>query len=263
MLDASATILFPLPLTAFEKYMLLDDRPDYPMVFVLQILLSGDMDRSAFESSFEEALWRHPLLCALVFGSPRKGLAWRLAEERRPFLDWDRSGAPIGNAHGERINLYSEVGLRCWVRQGDATAEVTLQFHHACCDGLGAFQFLADLLAAYGRRTACEERRPLLPRCDLASLLKRGEHAASAISTPDDHDRSIWTAIRDIVRLLGRQPAILGPIAADSRSKTESIPFPGIFGTSLTPPRPIDSAWREPGKGQPSITSWCGTCSSA
>lgn len=64
MFDPSAAAaLFPLPLTTFEKYMLLDDRADYPMAFVIQLKLSGELRRSAFESSLEETLSRHPLLC--------------------------------------------------------------------------------------------------------------------------------------------------------------------------------------------------------
>ena len=55
--------------------MLLDDRPDYPMAFVFQLKLSGEMRRSAFESSFEEALSRHPLLCAWSGRSARSGLS--------------------------------------------------------------------------------------------------------------------------------------------------------------------------------------------
>jgi hypothetical protein len=235
MFDASATALFPLPLTTFEKYMLLDDRPDYPMVFALQLKLSGDIHRPAFESSFEEALARHPLLCALVCGSWRTGLAWKLAEERRPFLDWDRIGIPIGDSRGERIDLRCEVGLRGWVRQGDGSVEATLQFHHACCDGLGAFQFLADLLAAYGKRTALEERPPTLLPCDLPSLLRREEHAAAAISAPKGPDRSIRTGIRDIARLLGRRLVVLGPSDAGLRGNSESGHFPEIFWHEFDP----------------------------
>ncbi|NLF07741.1 MAG: hypothetical protein GX594_07145, partial [Pirellulaceae bacterium] len=42
--------IFPLPLTAFERYMLLDDSPGYPMVFALSARLSGEIDRRIFES---------------------------------------------------------------------------------------------------------------------------------------------------------------------------------------------------------------------
>jgi hypothetical protein len=233
MFDASATALFPLPLTAFEKYMYLDDRPDYPMVFTLQIRLLGDIDRPAFESSFSETIARHPLLCALVCRMPRRGLAWNLAAERMPGIDWNRSGIPLDAPQGERIDLHGEAGLRCWVRQGDGSAEATLQFHHASCDGLGTIQFLADLLTAYGRKTAFGAQCPPLPECDFTGLLRRGKHPSAATPPPKELNRSLWTDLRDLGRLLGRRPAILGPSGAEAGSSSPSIPFPGLLWHEL------------------------------
>ena len=184
MFDPSVAALFPLPLSTFERYMLLDDRPDYPMVFVVQLKLSGEIRRPAFESSFEEALSRHPLLCALLRRPARSGPEWMLAEDQRPAVDWDVLGAAIGSPRGERIDLGSEVGLRVWVRQGDGAAEVTLQFHHACCDGIGALRFIGHLLAAYGTRTASADRRPTLHPCDPASLVR-----PRAVCRPDSRTR--------------------------------------------------------------------------
>lgn len=226
MFDPSVAALFPLPLTTFEKYMLLDDRPDYPMTFAFQLRLSGEIRRSAFESSFEEVLARHPLLCVLADRSMRSGLGWRLAEGLRPTVDWDALGASIGSPHGERIDLNSEAGLRVWVRQGDGAAEVTLQFHHACCDGIGALRFIGDLLAAYGMRTASADRCPTSRPCDPTSLVRRGEHAAE---TPERRNlaRAVWASVRDGVRWLRRRPAILCPSAAVSRDNSAPIPFPG------------------------------------
>ncbi|MCC6123891.1 MAG: hypothetical protein IT426_02935 [Pirellulales bacterium] len=229
MFDATATTLFPLPLTAFEKYMFLDDRPDYPMDFALQLRLTGDIARPAFDSSFAEALARHPLLCALIRHTPRRGMVWNPARERRPVIDWARNGTPLDGSHDGRIDLQREAGLRCWVRQGDGSAEVTLQFHHACCDGIGSLQFLADLLAAYGIRTASEGQRPNLPGCNPADLLWRGEHADAAAPPPKELNRSLLTDLRDIGRLLGRRPAILGLSGADAECSTPTIPFPGIL----------------------------------
>ena len=52
------------------------------------------------------------------------------------------------------LDIGSRTGLRVWVRQGDGASRIVMQFHHACCDGIGAYRFLGDLLAAYGARTA-------------------------------------------------------------------------------------------------------------
>ncbi len=69
MFDPSVAALFPLRLTTFERYMLWDDRPEYPMVFAFRLKLSGELHRAVFESSLDEALSRHPLLRALVKSS--------------------------------------------------------------------------------------------------------------------------------------------------------------------------------------------------
>ena len=58
--------LFPLPLEAFEQYMLAEDRTNQPMDSVRQLLLSGHLQQEAFETAIATASERHPLLRALV-----------------------------------------------------------------------------------------------------------------------------------------------------------------------------------------------------
>src|SRR5437763_1518894 len=136
MFDPSVAALFPLPLTTFEKYMLLDDRPDYPMVFAFRLKLCGELRREAFESALDEALLHHPLLCALVKCPMPCGAVWTLAGDLRPAIDWSVLGDAIGSPRGEGIDLSEEVGLRIWGRQGDGVTKLIFQFHHACCDGI-------------------------------------------------------------------------------------------------------------------------------
>lgn len=228
MFDSTAAALFPLPLTTFEKYMLSDDRPDYPMAFGFQLKLSGELRRSAFESSLEETLSRHPLLCAVVDRSSRSGPVWRLAKELRPSVDWDVLGVPIGSPHGERIDLKSEVGLRFWVRQGDGVAEVTVQFHHACCDGIGSLRFVGDLLAAYGSCTAPAGCCPTLHPCDPTSLVRRG-HLAGKTAAQQSRARAVWASVCDGAKWLVRRPAILQPRGVASQATPMSIPFLGMY----------------------------------
>lgn len=58
--------LFPLPLTAFERFMLADESSDYPMVFYLQVRLKGVVDRDVMKLAVDDAFSRHPLLCCRV-----------------------------------------------------------------------------------------------------------------------------------------------------------------------------------------------------
>ena len=204
--------------------MLWDDRPEYPMVFALQLNLRGELRREVFESSLAEALSRHPLLGALVQRSAQSGPVWALAEGLGPVVDWDVLGVAIGNSRDERIDLSSEVGLRIWVRQGDGAAEVTLQFHHACCDGIGALRFIGHVLAAYGMRTAPANCRPTLHPCDPAGLLKRGQFTTHP-PAQGSRARPVLASVRDGLRWVTRRPAILCPSEPTSPVAAASLPF--------------------------------------
>ncbi len=144
------------------------------------------------------------------------------AEGIEPTLDWDVLGAAIGSPRGERIDLSSEVGLRVWVRQGDGAAEVMLQFHHACCDGIGALRFIGHLLAAYGMRTASAGRQPVVHPCHPAGLVRRGQFAAQA---PTRESRAREVRGRGSVGWGGQRSAILCPKGATSPITTAPPPY--------------------------------------
>ncbi len=75
---------------------------------------------------------------------------------------------------GFRIDLRRENGLRVWVRQGDGRGVVRFQFHHACCDGVAASQFIEDILCEYDRQQCANPGIPSVPRpLDTQSLHRR------------------------------------------------------------------------------------------
>ncbi|MEM9413627.1 MAG: hypothetical protein AAGA30_21145, partial [Planctomycetota bacterium] len=145
--------LFPLHLTSFEHYMLTDDRPEFPMTFVVQLEFSGKIDRPQFEKAIHFALERHPLLTACI--GPGKGGkdCWIAAENPHPFVSWGELNQPLDFPDGEYIDLRREIGLRIFVRHNDDHAMLTVQFHHTVCDGIGSYQFLGDVLYEYSRQT--------------------------------------------------------------------------------------------------------------
>ena len=152
----------PLHLTAADLLMLAQDLPGFPSTFVVQLELRGQIDRPAWEAALREALGRHPLLTALIL--PGKGglPCWTTASDRFPPLDWSIESAPISCPRGEAIDLAHEIGLRIWVRQGPERVLVLFQFHHAASDGTGAYRFIGDLLACYGKRTDESGSPPIL-----------------------------------------------------------------------------------------------------
>ncbi len=173
MLQRAKTRVFPLHLAPIDDFFLVDDRPDYPMVFTSHLKFTGQVQREAFEPALVEALGRHPLLQALI--KPAKGdkPCWVLAGDLMPRVDWGPVGKPFTLDDGEAIDLTREVGLRVWVRTSPDESEVLLQFHHACCDGTGAYRFIGDLLAEYGMRSASEAEAPVVEVCDIRLLKDR------------------------------------------------------------------------------------------
>jgi hypothetical protein len=139
----------PLPFVAFERYMLTDDRPSHPMTFTIRLEFSGRCDRAAFEQAVAAAVRRHPFLAAHVEGEGPRHARWVDAADPMPHLDIADAAAPLNFPGSEQIDLRRSTGLRIWVRTGAERTQMRLQFHHCCCDGIGAYEFIEDLLCAY------------------------------------------------------------------------------------------------------------------
>ncbi len=149
-------MLFPLKLNVFERYMWADDRPTSPMSFFVRVLFSGRLDRASLVAALETALQRHPLLHARLAGRRERELAWVSSPKLLPWFDMADEGVPMLFPGSFRIDLRKENGLRIWIRHHDDHGEIRFQFHHACCDGVAANQFIADVLCGYD----CEQRQP-------------------------------------------------------------------------------------------------------
>lgn len=143
--------VFPLPLAPFEEYMLVDDRLGYRMTFLVEQSFEGEIDRAAFDAGVSEASRRHPLLRAFVQRRRFRGWTWVSAIDASPPVNWGSLDQPVRFPEDPGIDLSREVGVRFFVRVGQGRSRLITQFHHACCDGMGAIQFLSDLFAAYTR----------------------------------------------------------------------------------------------------------------
>ena len=176
--------LFPLPLTMFERYMFADDRPDYPMGFVIEMALSGLLCRKTFEVAIDLATRRHPLLRATISNTSRR-LMWE-NKNQRPEIDWlVGTGSQESNSTGF-INLKNDPGFKTTVWMGNEKSKVSFLFHHAVVDGVGATHFIGDLLAIYGQRTRLPEsddQQVKLSTVDPLILRQRGELSAKGALT--------------------------------------------------------------------------------
>ena len=158
--------IFPLPLTIFEIFMLVDARVGYPMMCDLELHFQGSIDRAAFDSGLAFAMARNPLFRSLVIDHGPKQLAWQLTD-RLPLVDWAPAGTPRGARYDKTIDLRVDIGLRVWVRHDIDRSTVLFHFHHACADGMGGFAFIEDFLVGYAAafpQSAPVEARPLEPQ---------------------------------------------------------------------------------------------------
>lgn len=212
---------FPLPLDAFERYMLLDDRPDYPMTFLVRVRVVGELQPAAFRAAVEVALERHPLLRARLDRSRASHGAWVLGDEAGIPVDWRESDAPLECPDGQAIDLERAPGVRLWVRKDGETSVLTCQLHHACCDGIGGLQFVGDLLAGYGRMSSSGPQAPDLPATDWSRLPLRSRLWAEPPSVAHRFARAgrcLWFLFRccvleSPVPLSGSSAAAMWPVS--------------------------------------------------
>jgi hypothetical protein len=146
--------VFPLRLSAFENYMFVDDRPSHPMTFVIEIEVSGDLRIDELNAAITESLRRHPLLNARIVRR-WNGRCW-IPSPTAPAIDIIRGSAPPTQSM-PLLNLRRGPGLQTWIVRREDGGSIYFCFHHAATDGLGAMQFIGDVLADYAHRTPADE----------------------------------------------------------------------------------------------------------
>jgi hypothetical protein len=218
--------LFPLHLSPIENFMLADDQPGYPMTFVIHLQIAGQIERSAFQVALAESLQRHPLLRSLIKTAKGGMPCWTPIEDFQPAVHWACETAPSNCPTDQPFDLSKQIGLRIWVRQGLDRATITLQFHHACTDGTGAYRFIGDCLAGYGMITMPGDRRPTFGEVDSSLLRTRRDHSMSlsACATRAQRGR---LALGEFWKILCRQPAPLAPACTSDR-RIQPADFPGF-----------------------------------
>ncbi len=168
-----------LPLVPFEEYMLIDDRAAYPMNFFFRLNFSGRFDRDKLNAALQEVVPRHPLLCARVREDKRKRLQWASIEGDEPAVQWvaptETTADVNGYPHCPGIDLRRRSGLKVRGLPGEQSDDLLLQFHHSCCDGVGAFQLIEELLVAYALACGNAPPRASLQPLDEQLLRRRGD----------------------------------------------------------------------------------------
>jgi len=163
----------PLRAVAFERYMLSDDRPSHPMAFSIRLKFSGTPDVDALRVAARQAAERHPLLVSNIRFRSVDDFDWIPAADPAPYLDIAPAGTKLRFPGAEQFDLRRETALRIWVRYGDDRTEIRFQFQHAATDGLGAYRFIEDFLAAYEAAYIGSGAQPRWNPVDASRLTQR------------------------------------------------------------------------------------------
>ena len=250
---------FPLRLSYIERYFLTDHTPDYPMTSVIFAELDGELQRDPFEAAWHEARQRHPMVHATArYHWLTLAGVWNDAGDLPPPITWcdtppvnesevteagdgtDDAPAGLGICDPIRltpwgwIDLLHEPGVRAWVHQWNGRSRVTFLVHHACIDGVGILEFMGDLFAAYGMRTAAlgavrprytqeYDHKILRQREDfLVPRLKREGLLYTLKVMPPWVWEGCAFVLRRTLALGGDRPAMERPRAERSRSDMDS-----------------------------------------
>ncbi len=144
--------LFPLRLTPFEYYFLVEDVPECPQHFFIRIDCRGTLDRRAFAAAYAIAHQRHPLLSAQI-QYDRRGWPMWTAGEPAPICWHDSCETPGISASA--VETRPRVQVR--VAEGAGETRLSFVFDHVATDGMGGFQFIADLMVAYAQQCGCAD----------------------------------------------------------------------------------------------------------
>ena len=216
--------MFPLPLSDFEYYMLVDDRPSHPMVFVMAAQLAGAFQQSALQQALNEVIQCHPFLNCHVTEIAGRGWCWTplaTAAASTGWLEWiDSDEASVADfvPQVRSIDLKSEAGLQVVVRASRTQARLFLYIHHVCCDGIGGIQILGELLARYGQKTAAHDARQPVFEVPKKELLLQRENYDAGDATVERQKKSLRKTVGKISRLLLRKPVTLSPSIGSANS---------------------------------------------
>jgi len=206
--------LFPLPLTAFERYTLLDGQTDAGLEFTLFIEVEGTVDRETFEAAIAFATIRHPLLRATIVRRWWRTY-WSLDHGHQTEIYW-KQVQEFPAVWRKPLDLARQPGLSVLVQVGDGRARITARFHHACTDGVGAAQWLDDVMVRYATLTGGTDLVPAQNTIEPSRLVDRGRYRWPLPLSM----RRIGQSIRNFYKHLCQLPRPL----ATREPRTEPLP---------------------------------------
>jgi len=217
-----------LRLSPLEEYFYFNDSPEYPMTIAAVAHLKGRLDPNILSAAAREAVARHPLLHARIVRSRTGRLFWETVPDFLiPRISWfrglptDRDRAPL------HMDLRCGPGLGIRAYENGQEHGLLYYLHHCCTDGLGAFQFIEDMIAAYIRLSDGRllDHRRWEPKPELLDSRSRLGMTRTAwlkrILSHRFHLKSMWGYHM-------KTPAVLFPLRRIPSGDVASGPAPGL-----------------------------------
>lgn len=164
-----------LPLTPIERFLLRNDSVAHPMVFRVLLQFDGPVRNDFLQTAFDLSVARQPMLTSMIRGDELDAV-WTFAD-RLPELEWQPEGLAaeeIPHVQVDYCDLRTRPGLRCRVWPIPDGIVILIDIHHACCDGQGARQLIAEWFGIYQQLINGES--PRLPTLAYEKLKTRADY---------------------------------------------------------------------------------------
>lgn len=222
------------PFTTLEEWLFWEDRPAYPWSCFIRLRFTGQLDRVAFEEAVHRVLKRHPLFCATARIRGRTHLQWIPVDDPQPPITW--ASGPVGGSFpaAAPLDLFREIGIRFHIVSDGRACDLVIQFHHACCDGVGMVAVADELLIAYALALGGAPDGLRLPTLDPSRFAARGRFGLTA-------GRLMRMLPRQLVGLHGagkfllRNPVPIIPCQSHADETLAPPQYPAVLGGVLEP----------------------------
>jgi hypothetical protein len=193
----------------------------------MRFRFAGGLVRATFEAAVKSALLRHPLLKSIVKIGWRP--SWFTLSMSQLNIAWQRGacGGPL--PHATRLDIRQSTGLRVIVVQDETNTDLTLQWHHACCDGAGIFRFAEDLFVAYDGANKAGRSSVNSTPVDPSLLPSRGSYGLSLAGAAKLLPKQLM-GVAGASQFWVRRPAPIVAGAARADQNALSTRFPASVG---------------------------------
>ncbi len=213
-----------LPLTPFERYLVRDSALAASLVIRVAMNFRGECHRELLTKAYRIAASRQPMFHATL--TKASDVKWQVSECCLDLI-WKEqiaSAEGLADAVVTEIDLNKEPGLRTTVTPHDQGLFVTLDVQHACCDGQGARQLLAEWWGIYDQLVRQGDYQ--LKELQIEPLLERGVYRR-----PERSSVGFWEGLWNLfLTVRGRTVRL----AAQGVAHTHRRPLERVLSVSQT-----------------------------